>query len=213
MPSQTKSPTPRPRDRKLTTRLLPDSVKDEINSLLQRLAGYSIGKFFWNELLTEAERRQLGGDLDVALRKEHIVDIWARLRGQSQLRAVVELSYHTELVMPKKYEQLLRKIGVAKPRRTSAKKPVWDQVRCELLVDGEVIRKFPGRGRSKNVMGILDAFQELGWPEFIDDPLPGGKNGLRLNQAIFELNQDQNVIKFQSNGSGNGIQWHFTSPN
>lgn len=213
MPSQSTSSTSRRRSSKPSARVLPDSIQGEIDAIVPRLGGYSICSLVWNRLLTDAQRRKLGNDFDKALRKEHIVDIWARLHRQIPVRAVVELGYRTELVTTQTYERLLREIGVKKPPRTSARKPVWNRDRCELMLDGEVICRFGGRSRAKNATRILDDFQDLGWPEFIVDPIQGGKNAGRLNQAIYTLNQKQDVIRFHANGSGDGIWREFTNPN
>ena len=59
---------------------------------------------------------------------------------------------------------------------------------------------------------ILAAFQEEGWPEFIDDPLvpmPDQEPKRRLQATIKSLNRHQLVplIRFHGNGNGRQVHW------
>jgi hypothetical protein len=61
---------------------------------------------------------------------------------------------------------------------------------------------------------ILDSFEELGWPDYIDDPLPPHleqDSRRRLHDAIDRLNRNQRnrLIRFHSAGSGRGIRWEL----
>jgi hypothetical protein len=67
---------------------------------------------------------------------------------------------------------------------------------------------------------ILDAFEELGWPRHIDDPLPPHREQdpkRRLHNTIDSLNRGQVnrfLIRFRGNGTGRGVGWEpiFQSP-
>jgi hypothetical protein len=59
---------------------------------------------------------------------------------------------------------------------------------------------------------ILESFEEQGWPESIDDPLPVERDidpKRRLHDAIKRLNRNQRcrAISFHGNGNGQGIAW------
>ena len=58
---------------------------------------------------------------------------------------------------------------------------------------------------------IIEKFEELGWPERIDDPLPpkGKNNKKRLRDAVRNLNEKQKVrlMEFHADGTGKGIRW------
>jgi len=59
---------------------------------------------------------------------------------------------------------------------------------------------------------ILASFEEEGWPERIDDPLPqqlGVCEKQRLHQTIINLNryQREELIRFFGDGTGNGVCW------
>src|SRR5262249_35051462 len=98
--------------------------------------------------------------------------------------------------------------GEAQPGATL--KPHWDPVRRELSLGDRVVKQF--HVPASNQEDILSAFQEEGWPEQIDDPLTGN-HGIepkaRLNDAIYRLNRTQmrQLIRFHSNGNGNGVRW------
>jgi hypothetical protein len=48
--------------------------------------------------------------------------------------------------------------------------PEWEPTLCELRYRGRVVKQF--HRAAPNQECILNAFQELGWPERVDDPLP-----------------------------------------
>jgi hypothetical protein len=68
---------------------------------------------------------------------------------------------------------------------------------------------------ARNIITILDTFEESGWPPGIDDPIPGGHgvvSSARLHQAIHSLNRGLKRLRFRSNGSGDGIIWEVVDP-
>ncbi len=89
-------------------------------------------------------------------------------------------------------------------------KPIWESRRRELRVGDYLVKQF--RVRAKNQELVLAAFQEESWPDFIDDPLPG-KAGIvpkqRLQNVVHRLNCGQSLplLRFCSNGNGNGLGW------
>jgi hypothetical protein len=90
--------------------------------------------------------------------------------------------------------------------------PVWNKDLCELTYRGTVIRQVKRPKVAKNVVRVLDAFQEDGWPDRIDDPLAPSKNQQRLHETIKRLNDNLDVIRFRSDGTGQGIVWELTAP-
>lgn len=91
-------------------------------------------------------------------------------------------------------------------RKSVREKPVWNKDTCVLTYRGKTIRRVRGRSVASNVPRILDAFEEDGWPERIDDPLPDGKNPQRLRETIRSLNEGLKDIRFFADGSGEGIR-------
>jgi hypothetical protein len=88
--------------------------------------------------------------------------------------------------------------------------PEWDPKRQVLKYGGKVVKGF--HQKSSNQVLVLAAFQELGWPHHMDDPLVPVK-GIdpkhRLRFTIWRLNnhQENRLIKFLGDGTGQGIRW------
>lgn len=92
-------------------------------------------------------------------------------------------------------------------KKRTAVRPQWNSARGELSWDGSICKRF--RQRARNQKTILDAFQEEGWPERIDDPLPGDSKAnrrQRLADALRRLN-DNTHLRFEFDGTTEGILW------
>ena len=88
--------------------------------------------------------------------------------------------------------------------------PSWDAGRRTLSVDGVIVKRF--RRQAANQERILTAFQEEGWPTRILDPLsphPSHDVKRRLSDTIKFLNrgQENELIRFHGDGSGEGVVW------
>ena len=84
--------------------------------------------------------------------------------------------------------------------------PTWDKALSQLLFDDEVVRKVSPQ--AANLIKILDAFQEDGWPKKIDSPFSPCEDGKQKRRdAIRELNKKLRKIRFESDGSGEGLLW------
>lgn len=95
---------------------------------------------------------------------------------------------------------------------TARLKPCWDSRRRELSLDGVVIKRFRVPAQVQEL--ILSAFEEEGWPEYIDDPLPVRKDidpNSRLHDAIYRLNRCQihRLLRFKGNGDGTAVSWEL----
>jgi hypothetical protein len=84
--------------------------------------------------------------------------------------------------------------------------PIWNRDVGRLTFSGEVV-KHVRIGVATNVVKVLDSFQGLGWPERIDDPIPGGQNQQRLHETIKSLNEGLTRIHFRADGTGKGFIW------
>jgi hypothetical protein len=104
-----------------------------------------------------------------------------------------------------------RKIAVG---RMPAVKPRWDTIRRELSLAGSIIKRF--RVPARNQETILAVFEEEGWAEHIQDPLPVTQDidaPTRLHDAINRLNRCQinRLVRFHGDGNGTGIFWELCS--
>jgi hypothetical protein len=91
-------------------------------------------------------------------------------------------------------------------------RPCWDSMRRELRLCGVVVKRY--RVPAHNQELILSAFEEEGWPEHIDDPLPARHDidpHTRLHDAIHRLNgcQTHRLLRFRGDGSGAGVFWEL----
>jgi hypothetical protein len=88
----------------------------------------------------------------------------------------------------------------------------WDAETRNLRVNGETVKRF--RWPAANQETVLNTFQELSWPERIDDPLPpqGEQDPKRrLSDTIKCLNRKQTrpLLHFRGDGTGEGVIWEF----
>lgn len=92
----------------------------------------------------------------------------------------------------------------------SNSRPSWDKARRILVFAGTVIKRFNWPARNQEL--ILTAFEEMGWPDRIDDPLPitdGISQKDRLHDTIKCLNRKRlfKSIRFTGDGTGQGVCW------
>jgi hypothetical protein len=98
----------------------------------------------------------------------------------------------------------------APPRRQA--RPRWDKIARELWLGDTLVKKFLRPAPLQEL--ILAVFEEEGWPERIDDPLPGpfdGDRRDRLHKALQKLNRNQQVplLEFHRDGTGEKIVWRL----
>jgi hypothetical protein len=90
-------------------------------------------------------------------------------------------------------------------------RPFWDSQRRELRLGNVVVKRF--RQPARNQETVLAAFEEDGWPDRIDSPLPeesAAETAHRLHDAVKKLNrQPVPRIRFFSDGRGEGILWEL----
>lgn len=96
-------------------------------------------------------------------------------------------------------------LGIAAP--PSQQPPRWDRDLNELRVGQALVKCF--KIPSPCEEAVLAAFEELSWPERIDDPLPPCES---LAETIELLNrsQKQPLLRFLGDGAGQGIRWEYS---
>lgn len=160
-------------------------------------------EYLWKRVLNAGERKRLGNRFEKAYQLHGgTIGIWLHLRKGTPQRAIVDVAHALNLLSDSDWRWLLREL-------TEPEAPLegieWRKELGELRWNGEVIREV-AVGKAKNLVPILDAFQECGWPERLDDPLTAG-DGQKLREAIKVLNQRLKRIRFYADGSGEGIRW------
>ena len=88
--------------------------------------------------------------------------------------------------------------------------PNWDSNAGVLYFAGRIVKRFPRAARNQEI--VLGVFEEEGWPQRIDDPLPPSGNvdpKRRLHDTIKWLNRDREaqVLAFTGDGTGEGVRW------
>jgi hypothetical protein len=94
---------------------------------------------------------------------------------------------------------------------TLSLKPQWVKERegawvGELRVGNDIARRV--RPIAKNVILVLDAFEEEGWARAIYDPLHGD-DPQRRHETISSLNDGLNLIRFHGDGTNERIKWDW----
>ena len=87
-------------------------------------------------------------------------------------------------------------------------KPVWDRERRELRFGDIVVKRFKWPAENQEL--VLNAFEDLGWPKRIDNPLEAHPTicpKRRLHDTLKCLNRKQvnELIKFRGDGTGLGV--------
>lgn len=88
--------------------------------------------------------------------------------------------------------------------------PTWSAHCRELCLGKVLVKRF--RVPADNQEIILSTFQEEGWPQLIDDPLPPTPEiapKRRLHDTIAGLNRNQvnRLVRFFGNGTSDGVRW------
>jgi hypothetical protein len=89
-------------------------------------------------------------------------------------------------------------------------RPRWDPHRREVWLGKTLIKRFQRTATNQEL--LLAAFEELGWPPYVDDPLPpepGQDQRSRLGDAIKCLNRRRRCgrLHFRMDGTGEGARW------
>jgi hypothetical protein len=105
---------------------------------------------------------------------------------------------------------LLRFHNPGESNATNKCTPNWQGGDGTLYLGSQIVKRF--KRPSPNQEIILATFEEEGWPERIDDPLPQ-VNGIdpkrRLHDSIKWLNRNQatRLLRFSGDGTGEGVRW------
>ena len=107
------------------------------------------------------------------------------------------------------------------PRASSPMKPaqciapIWNPNLRELRYREKLVKKYCVPAANQEL--ILAVFQEEGWPEWIDDPLPPATDAdprRRLQATIKSLNRNQTtpLLRFHVNHGGQVVTWNECTP-
>ena len=189
---------------------VPDWARDELEKACQRVQNLTAAQRLWDRVFTEKDRRRCGGTLAAAWTADTglTVEMYCTARDTTADRALVEVAHAPGFVNDRMGSDLLDALG-EQPTERDPEKPHWDKQARELRFRGVVVRRLPKPASSKNVVRILDEFEDLGWPTRIDDPLTRGGKDDRRRRAVETLNGRMlsDTIRFACDGDGTGFLW------
>ena len=183
---------------------LSQRARDEIRQASLRVNNTAAATILWDRVLTPAERKRLGKSLQDAYAKHGgTIGMWCYLRGGKGSQVVVSLAYALNLLSELDATWLLRECESRVDPKDRETHLVWDRMSGELKCNDQLIRRVRV-SVAKNLVCILDAFQEDAWPDHIDCPL---KRDTDPRDAIKVLNRKLKRIKFHADGISQGIAW------
>jgi hypothetical protein len=89
-------------------------------------------------------------------------------------------------------------------------RPRWDRANRELWYGNTLCARYKRPAPNQHL--LLQAFEELGWPERIDDPLPRGRRADTISDLQATLKAHHSAIVIERDGSGTGFTWR-SAPN
>lgn len=189
---------------------LPENIRQKLDELEPRVQSNAAALAIWQRHLTAADRKTLGDDLYQAW-KQHgrTAGMWAAARGGSKERAIAEVAYALDWLDSTTYRQLLDALGGGPGE---GRRPRWIASTGELWFDGEVVRHIRHVVRATNVIRILAAFEECGWPPLVDDPITSGGESDTRRRTIETLNKGLTRIRFSCTGDGESFGWEEIEP-
>lgn len=113
-----------------------------------------------------------------------------------------------ELPVPINMHRLIE--GGQEVEQQAVRHPTWDEEARELRWGSRVVKKYSKP--AENQTAILAAFEELGWPRVMDDPLPG-KPGIeatkQLGDTVRALHKNMllPLVEFFRDGTGERVCW------
>lgn len=92
---------------------VPENVRREMDELFYKTRGSHIKRLLWTTVFTESDRKWIQRNIsDDEWTKSSPVQIWMKLRGVSDRRAILEIALKCELITREKHEWLAREIGI-----------------------------------------------------------------------------------------------------
>jgi hypothetical protein len=181
---------------------LSKDVRKEINLASLRISGADSFDRFWNRILTPTEREILGGSEEVCFKTKYVAYFLVELRSFSLERSIVEIAFHLGFFNPQTYHWLVSELKEL-PTRLGSEKPVWDRDSGCLMFRGSLSRKVHVK-KARNIVQVLDSFQEQGWPSHIDFPIESDNP-----QLIHETNQsfNENAKGMRFHAQGKRVCW------
>ena len=218
-------------------RSLPPVVQERLRELEPRVRGMPVANKLWEEIFDERERWALyrlvkaeprdpeiddvtgyqatlaeqlrdgaiGNVLHRCFYRWKAIGMWQKLRPCSKARAILDMALELKVLDLVEYRRLSRALSDGL-NRTRSLLPRWDRDEGKLWFGDKVAREVRS---GRNIIKILDAFENHGWPDRIEDPISsrGFPDSQRLRESIRTLNDELKFIRFEADGTGAGMRW------
>ena len=186
---------------------LPERLRQKLEELEPRVQGVAAATAIWTRHFTDAEQRTLGDDAYIAWKNNgRTAGMWAAVREVSPDQAIVQIAYALDWLDTKTSSELLEALGGGKE---NVSKPRWLKEKRELWFEGQIVRRIRNASRAKNVIAVLDAFEDSGWPTQIDDPVTSGGDSSQRRRTMESLNDGLKRIYFFCAGDGLSFGWEI----
>jgi hypothetical protein len=196
-------------ERKIRRSDLPPEAQELLRQIEVRAHQAENAVRVWNDHFSTAERKELGDEPFQAWKHNGgTAGMWAVAKEVSRERALVDIAYALDWLETAKCEWLLEVIG---EKTATVIKPRWNSATGELWFDGELVRKVANMAKAKNVVAILNACEENGWPKTFADPLTGGGDNYTRRRTVESLNKGLTRIRFVCSGDGETFGWEVRS--
>lgn len=197
-------------ERKIRRSDLPPEAQELLRQIEARAHRAENAVRVWNDHFSPAERKELGDEPFLAWKHNGgTAGMWAVAKEVSRERALVDIAYVLDWLETAKCEWLLEVIG---EKTATVIKPRWNNATGELWFDGQLVRKVANMAKAKNVVAVLNACEENGWPERFADPITSGKGSDTRRRIIQSLNDGLSRIRFVCIGDGETFGWEVRPP-
>jgi hypothetical protein len=194
MPTTTQCPTTHPFDERL-------------NELAVKVRIPRSVEFIWLELLTDEERQRVSASRRIG---PDIIDIWSKIKGISEDKALIELARKCNFLRPDEDERLTAYAepgSFAGDGNDNPLKPVLDE-HGRLHFGERVIRELQMRpGHPSKTERLIRAFQESGWRSQIPSPFSEEVDTQYVHRAVLQANKNLAAIRFCVSGGGRTVGW------
>ena len=181
----------------------PRTTRREINEASLRIRGAEAFLRFWERVLTDVEKEQVGGDVEECFaRNSHCVNLLCELRNWTPEKAIVEIAYQLEFLTVQRYSSLMRLIagadvGAITTSDEASIRPNWNRQTGHLEFRGQICREVRV-ARATNLVPVLDSFQESNWPRCVEHQV-SSIDPQRIHDIVGSLNSSLEGIRFHVN--------------
>ena len=194
---------------------LPAALRESLQRLVDLISNDTAKRELWSERFTAADRKKFEKPGILPPEKHGIIDLWRIARGTPTWNeCIVEVANALGFINGQRRDALLSELatklraGMASNARSAAV-PHWDNEARELRYRGQVVRTVKRLDQAYNIVKILRAFEEAGWPPRIDDPHGRKSNDETRRRDMSSLNKRmlKPLLKFECDGTGTGFLW------